>query len=284
MRKRHAPHHEEDHENHEAWVIPYADMITLLMGLFVVLWAISSADSAKLEAVQTSFAGALGMTPTGEASSGGEGALDGTAGVLEGGPPPAPIIINEVPLSQERAEDAVEALEREESAAEARAAEDEQLVEVEAAINRAAIANGVGDAVQFRREARGLVVSIVSDQVLFEPGSADLRPDGRAVLDGLAGILLALPNPIAIEGHTDDVPISNARFPSNWELSTSRATSVLRHFIGAYGFPADRLTAAGYGEQRPVADNAHPAGRGHNRRVDIAVLSMTNPANVGAPL
>jgi chemotaxis protein MotB len=281
VRKKHAHHEEEEHENHEAWVIPYADMITLLMGLFIVMWAISSADMAKLEALQTSFAGALGMSPTGESASGGEGALDGGDSVFENSGP-APVVIDGIERTQAELEEAVGALEREEEAEEAREVEDEQLLAVEAAIRTHAETNGLGDAVHFRREDRGLVVSIVSDQVLFDPGSATLRTDGRGVLDGLAGALLALPNPIAIEGHTDDVPISNARFPSNWELSTARATSVLQHLIGAYGFPADRLTAAGYGEQRPIADNASPAGRDQNRRVDIAVLSLTTPTSAGA--
>lgn len=284
MRKKHAAHHEEEHENHEAWVIPYADMLTLLMGLFVVLWAISSADLNKLEALQTSFAGSLGMSPSGESAAGGDGALDGTDGVLDGGVvAPTPIVVAGVELTQERVEEAVDALEREEDAAAAREIEDEQLSEVERAITEHAAATGVAGAVDFRREDRGLVVSIVSDQVLFEPGSADLRPEGRAVLDGLAEALVALPNPIAIEGHTDDVPISNARFPSNWELSTARATSVLQYLLGSYAFPPARLTASGYGEQHPVADNADPAGRSRNRRVDIAVLSMTPTAPTGAP-
>jgi chemotaxis protein MotB len=281
VRKKHAAHEEEEHENHEAWVIPYADMITLLMGLFIVMWAISSADMAKLEALQTSFAGALGMAPTGESAAGGDGALDGGDSVLEDGGP-APVVIDGVELTQDELQQAMGALEREEQAEEAREIEDEQLVAVEEAIRSHAEAAGLGDAVNFRREDRGLIVSIVSDRVLFDPGSATLRDDGRAVLDGLAGALLALPNPIAVEGHTDDVPISNARFPSNWELSTARATSVLQQLVGAYGFPPGRLTAAGYGEQRPAGDNSTPAGRDQNRRVDIAVLSLTTPASTGA--
>lgn len=275
MRKRRTAHAEEEHENHEAWVIPYADMLTLLMGLFVVLWAISSADLTKLEALQTSFAGSLGMSTTGESAAGsGDGALDGTLGVLDGAAP-GPIVIDGVELSPDQIEEAVGALAREEQAEAARAEEDEQLAQVERAIAAHAEATGVAGAVDFRREDRGLVVSIVSDQVLFEPGSAELRPEGRAVLAGLADALVALPNPIAIEGHTDDVPISNARFPSNWELSTARATSVLQHLLASYSFPPARLTASGYGEQHPVADNADAAGRARNRRVDIAVLSMT---------
>lgn len=273
MRKgRGAAHQEEEHENHEAWVIPYADMITLLMGLFIVMWSIGNADLAKLQAISASFASSLGM------ESGASGAQSGGAGILDGIDSPSleieKIILETPDLTPERLEEAVDALSREEQAAEARQVEHEQLREVEAVISEHANVTGVGAVIGFRYEERGLVVSIVSDQVLFEPGSAVLRPEGRRVLDGLAGALKALPNPVAIEGHTDSVPISNARFPSNWELSTARATSVLQYFVGEYDFPPTRLTASGYGEHRPVADNASPSGRSQNRRVDIAVLSM----------
>ncbi|MGY6499366.1 MAG: OmpA/MotB family protein [Acidimicrobiales bacterium] len=268
--KGHA-HHEEEHENHEAWVIPYADMITLLMGLFIVMWSIGNADLAKLQAVQGSFSGALGI------SSGG-GALDGGDGVLDAGGRPSfdlqAVMVEYPMLTPERLGEAVQALDREEAEEVARELENEQLAEVERRISDHAEITGVSDAVQFRREDRGLVVSIVSDQVLFVPGSAELRPEGREILDGLADALRELPNQVAIEGHTDDVPISTARFPSNWELSTARSTSVLQYFVQRYDFPPQRLTAAGYAEQRPVASNDTAAGRAQNRRVDIAVLAI----------
>lgn len=266
-------HHEEEHENHEAWVIPYADMITLLMGLFIVMWSLGNADLQKLQAISSSFASSLGM------SSGVGGEQGGGSGVLDGIDRPSleiERVLLEVPvLTAEQVDEAVGALRREEEAAEAKQAEQAQLGEVERVITDHATVTGVSDAIGFRYEERGLVVSIVTDQVLFEPGSATLRPEGRVVLDGLADALLDLPHHIAIEGHTDSVPISNARFPSNWELSTARATSVLQYFLGSYGFPPDRLTASGYAEQRPLGDNDTPDGRAQNRRVDIAVLAMS---------
>src|SRR5690606_8183533 len=97
-----------------------------------------------------------------------------------------------------------------------------------------------------RREERGLVVTVVTDEVLFTPGSADLAPQGRGVLDLLVPALTQFDNPLAIEGHTDNDPISNGRFPSNWELSTARSTSVLRYLVETHGLPGSRLTAAGY--------------------------------------
>lgn len=278
MRKRHSDQEEEEHENHEAWVIPYADMLTLLMGLFVVLWSISNADLSKLEALQGSFASSLGLSLKGESqvaspASDGGGPLSGSQGLLESINPTMVVVGDEV-ISQQRVEDALGALERQENQQQAQRIEDRQLAEVEEAISQHAISHGFGEAVQFRREGRGLVVSIVSDKVLFEPGSADLRPDGRLVLNGLANVLSTVPNELAIEGHTDNVPIATSRFPSNWELSTARATSVLQYLVTVHHFPAERLRAAGFGEHRPLATNASLEGRRQNRRVEVAVLSM----------
>jgi chemotaxis protein MotB len=132
--------------------------------------------------------------------------------------------------------------------------------------------------VSFRTEQRGLVVSIVSDDVLFAPGSADLGGSGQAVLDAVARALVELPNQVAIEGHTDDTPIATGRFPSNWELSTARAATVLRYLTERRGVPARRLVAGGYGDQRPLDTNDTPAGRARNRRVDIAVLDAADGA------
>jgi chemotaxis protein MotB len=276
--KGHAAH-EEEHENHEAWVIPYADMITLLMGLFIVMWSIGNADLQKLEAISAGFASTLGMGAgaTGGPNSGGTGIFDG----IEQPSLELQRLLIEAPiLTPERFDQAVGALEREEQVAEARAIETAQLDQVQQKITEHAASTGVSDVIGFRYEERGLVVSIVSDQVLFEPGSAVLRPEGRQVLDGLADALLLLPNQVAIEGHTDSVPISTLRFPSNWELSTARATTVLQYFLSTYDFPPDRLTASGYAEQRPIGDNGTAGGRAQNRRVDIAVLSMGNPTGV----
>jgi chemotaxis protein MotB len=267
-RKRKGGGHEEAHENHEAWVIPYADMLTLLMGLFLVMWSIGETNLAKMEAVQAGFAGALGIG----VGSGSDGALDGGSGLLDGSFTPEPMVVERM-LPPERLGEAAEALEAADLEVAAREAEGERLSEVERVIAEHANHAGVGESVSFRREDRGLVVSIVSDQVLFAPGSAVLRPGGRRVLDGLAPVLRELSNHVAIEGHTDSRPISTRRYPSNWELSTARATSVLRYFVDAHGFPPDRLTASGYAEQRPLGDNATAAGRATNRRVDIAVLS-----------
>jgi chemotaxis protein MotB len=134
---------------------------------------------------------------------------------------------------------------------------------------------GLGDSVRFRQEARGLVVSVVADSVLFDLGSAELRPDGRRVLDAVSGVLASLPNQVAIEGHTDDRPIRGpgGRYATNWELSTARATSVLHYLVAAHSLTAGRLSAAGYADQRPLVPNDTDEHRARNRRVEVVVLN-----------
>lgn len=271
-RKGSRSHHEEEHEehvNHEAWVIPYADMLTLLMGLFLVLWAIGNQDLAKMQQFAQSFSSEVGISKP---------VTSGGSGVLDGGSTSSPATTVPPPLGRTQLNDARAALDREAALATAAATDEQQLTQAETVIRTRATAAGVADAITFRREDRGLIVSIVSDDVLFGPGSADLQADGTLALDSLAGALVDLPNQISIEGHTDDVPISNSRFPSNWELSTSRAGVVLRYLVDRHGLDVSRLVAGGYAEQRPLESNSTAEGRARNRRVDIAVLSAVGPA------
>lgn len=120
-------------------------------------------------------------------------------------------------------------------------------------------------------DERGLTISFV-DGVLFDLGKADLREDAKEILNSIVTMLLDIPNQICVEGHTDNLPINTERFPSNWELSTARASAVIRYFIENFDFDPMRLSAAGYGEYRPVASNDTPEGRSLNRRVDIVIL------------
>ncbi|HTN99396.1 MAG TPA: OmpA family protein [Microthrixaceae bacterium] len=273
MRKRrsHSDDDHEEHVNHEAWVIPYADMLTLLMGLFLVLWAIGNEDLAKMKEFSESFRSEVGIV-----QNSGPGAGPG-----DGAGPASPAAVKPDPaLTDAEIRKAGEVLDRE--AAAIAVAEDErrQLTTAETIIRDRASAAGVNDAISFRREDRGLIVSIVSDDVLFAPGSADLRTDGQVALDVLAGALNELPNKISIEGHTDDIPISSSKFPSNWELSTARAGAVLRYLVDSHELDKTRLVAGGYAEQRPLKPNDSVEGRARNRRVDIAVLSSVGGKEV----
>jgi len=256
-------HDEEEHEehvNHEAWVIPYADMLTLLMVMFVALFAVSNVDKAKFQELAASAQAAFGG---GSIAGSGESLLSGAGiGQLNG--------LRPADLAQSQLANA--ALAAQQFAESARAAEQQALEDVQATIT-GNLDQSMRDAIGFRFEERGLIVTIVTDAVLFPSGSAAVQPAGADVLRAVAGAVHGLPNQIAVEGHTDPTPISTAQFPSNWELSTARASSVLRFLVDDAGLDPSRLTASGYADTRPIADNAAAEGRDRNRRVEIVVLS-----------
>ena len=261
----------EEHENHERWLITYADMITLLMVLFIVLYSISQVDLAKFRRLKEGLAGGYG----GAAAA---GALEGGAGALDGGPGPLDAKLPSV----DDVKDAGQALSAQRARLAAQRQENQVLDGVREEIQRSLDADGLGNTVHFRLETRGLVVTVVTDRVLFDIGEADLRPEGREVLDHLAPALARLPNHISVEGHTDNTPISG-RYPSNWELSTARATTVLRELIEGHALAAGRLQAAGYADQRAVAGNDTVEGRAANRRVEIVVLSAVAESAAAPP-
>jgi len=296
--KRHEEHEEhEEHVNHEAWVIPYADMLTLLMCLFLVLFAIGRTDESKAKLAAQSIKSQLdGTGPVvalgGEGDKpiiGGNGVLDNTGAAVPttamGGldpfivsprtPPPTDetgdttagdeTTTTTSPGDRALADEAAETAESQFAV--------QSLEAVEQFLQAAAAANGIGDQLGFSLEARGLVLTIVTDQVLFEAGQAALQSSGVTILDLVSTALAEIPNRISIEGHTDSRPISTSRFPSNWELSTARATSVLRYLIDVHHLDGARLSAAGYADTRPIDDNATAAGAVRNRRVEIVVLA-----------
>jgi chemotaxis protein MotB len=264
MPRRAAAHHEEEeHENHERWLVTYADVLTLLMVLFIVLFSMSVVDKNKFEQLRAGLQEQFGSGPT---------LLDGGNGLREEQATPEELTLD--------VQAAVAALKEKRERDSAVAAETSGLEQVRRQITESLAHKGLADSVRFRIDERGLVVTIVTDQVLFELGSADLRPAGRTVLDGIGPALVPMKNPITVEGHTDDLPISGGRYASNWELSTERATKVLRYLIDSSGLPPARMSAAGYADTRPVAANV-PATRGANRRVVVIVRATA--ATAGPP-
>lgn len=151
------------------------------------------------------------------------------------------------------------------------AGEREQLLHVKHQLEQAL--PQVGSGVSLVEEERGIVVRF-ADQALFDLGQAEIRPEALPILDQVIEILKPLANPVRVEGHTDSLPINTPLFPSNWELSTARATRVVRYLV-EHGIPASRLSAAGYADMRPVASNATAEGRAQNRRVDLVLLSLS---------
>jgi chemotaxis protein MotB len=250
--------HEEEHDNEERWLLTYADMITLLMVLFIVLFSIGQINIKKFEQLRSGLAASFGTSQN--------AVLDGGAGVLDGG---------ESPINEQSAQ---EILDQQRAA---QAAAQRQLQQAADEVKKTLAGQGLGDKVTFRFEDRGLVLQIVTDQVLFDLGKADLRPEGRSVLDGLATALKQVPNNIAVEGHTDDRPISGFPFASNWELSSYRATTVLRYLVEQKGLDRKRISSTGYGEERPIVPNDTPQHQAQNRRVEIVVLAPTQVIKAG---
>jgi chemotaxis protein MotB len=271
-RRSKGAHAEEEPENSERWLLTYADMITLLMVLFIVLFAIGQVDQKKFDKLHDGLANSFGQ-PT---------VLQGSNGLLEGSATQAAVPNDAVATAQSLQSQRGAALQAQQAQAAAR----RQQASMEAVRQRIVAAlkkQGLEDAVQFQtKEQRGLVVNIVTDRVLFDLGEATLRPQGAQVLDAIAPALKNLPNEMVIEGHTDNLPISDAQFASNWELSTQRATTVLRHLL-TRGLAARKVAAAGYADQRPLARDSSAGSRARNRRVAIVILSDAAAASTVGP-
>lgn len=206
---------ETEDRHRDRWLISYADLVTLLLALFIVLYAASDHERAKQ--IAASFAAH---------NYGGSGILPGNASPDESENNTEKTLTNNPVLMQKA---------------------------------------------KVRQTSRGLIVSI-SEAGFFAPGEAAISPEAGHIISALAETLKNENTPIRVEGHTDAIPISNSRFSSNWELSTARAATVLQKLI-EYGFPPDKLSAAGYGGFQPVADNGTAEGRAQNRRVDIVILN-----------
>jgi chemotaxis protein MotB len=274
-RKRPKKHEEEEHENHERWLVSYADMVTLLMCLFIVLFAMSQVDKAKFAALSAglseSFGAPLtvlpGTTPEGSVLDGLPGAVDIASAI-----PPDPSV-QDAAVDAAAAAAAAERAKR--VAAEAASAYDE-LAEARDRIDAALTAAGYAGAARYEIDERGLVVHIVADEVLFDAEQAVLRPEGRIILDAVAPTLIGLPNVLRVEGHANHLPVSaGGPWPSNWELSGYRASTVLR-YLAADGIPEPRMSATGYSSTRPLVPESDPTALSVNRRVDIVVLSTAS--------
>jgi chemotaxis protein MotB len=274
-RRRHKKHEEEEHENHERWLVSYADMVTLLMCLFIVLFAMSQIDKAKFaqlaSGLSESFGAPIsalpGTTPEGSVLDGLPGAVD----IASALPPEETVDQAEVDKAAAKA-----ALERSQRVAAEAAKAYEDMTVAEKKIDAALTAAGFADAARYEIDERGLVVHIVADQVLFDAEQAVLRPEGRAILDAVAPTLTGLPNVLRVEGHANHLPVTpGGPWPSNWELSSYRASTVLRYLAGD-GVPEPRMSATGYSSTRPLVPITDPTAITVNRRVDIVVLSTAS--------
>ena len=238
-----AKHKHEEHENHERWLVSYADFITLLFAFFVVMYSISSVNEGRYRTVSESIKAALN------------------------------------PLSNHSGENRIINIGEAKSVQQGRNPSDAKLTVLQR-LNKQIQAisdKQVKDLVAFVtivQRINGDIVLTIPDRLLFNSGEATVRAEALPFLEGLGGVILELNRHTRIEGHTDNVPIRTALFPSNWELSSTRAVMVVRVLSELYGVPADHLAAVGHADTRPITANADAEQRAKNRRVEVVILEQ----------
>jgi chemotaxis protein MotB len=259
----------EDHVNHEAWAIPYGDLVTLLFALFTVMYAMSSVNEGKFRVLSDAMIAAFNGAPKSmrpvnlgepEQGKGGDKPLIGITptalikikGQGQESNPIPPVI---APLQDSAG----------------------SLIRMERQVQDAMRALIDAKLITVRRESMWLEIEINTD-ILFPSGSGAFSTAAESVLDKLAEVLKPFPNPIRVEGHTDDRPIHTGPFPSNWELSAARAASVVHQFT-KQGIDPLRLEIVGFGEFHPRQPNDSSEGRNANRRVAVLVLEAVSPAD-----
>jgi chemotaxis protein MotB len=236
--------HEEAHENHERWLLSYADFITLLMIFFIIMYSMSNLDKEKYKQVASGLQKAMG--------GGGGANIIGVDGGVSIDQSNAPIDTNLVEMNEE-----------------------ERLGQVKEAVDKYLGESGLSNSVETKVEERGLVLSF-KDSLFFDSGKADIKPEQAKKLIEIGKLLnqpIVNKSFIRVEGHTDDRPMNSYQFKSNWDLSVIRASNVLQLLINQSGIKAERISAAGYGEFRPKATNSTDSGRATNRRVDILIMN-----------
>jgi chemotaxis protein MotB len=211
----------------DRYLITYSDLITLLLGLFIILYAISNVDVKKYQSVM----GAMGNI---------FGSAKSAAQIV-----PGKFTGQAIQSPKNSLAAALQSLKKE---------------------------NAYGNSVSFEENERGITIHILDD-ILFNSGSAELNDGSKNILHKLAVIIRTLPNDIRVEGHTDNLPVKSAAFPSNWHLSVARALNTAYHLIETEGLSPDKVSIVGYSEYKPIASNSTDEGKSNNRRVDIVILN-----------
>ncbi|MBX3332624.1 MAG: OmpA family protein [Nitrospira sp.] len=239
-----AKHKHEEHENHERWLVSYADFITLLFAFFVVMYSISSVNVGKYRTVSESIKAALNPVVS---------------------PPSSPAAFT---------------LQTNKSALTAPDAPGSKELVVRKLRNLVKSIKAVPQmsAVRVTEKINGDIVITIPDQLLFNSGEAAVRTEALPFLEGLGSAIVELNRYTRVEGHTDNVPIHTAQFPSNWELSAARAVMVVRVLSELYGVQTDHLAAVGHADSRPVTNNLDADQRAKNRRVEVVILEQAPPS------
>jgi chemotaxis protein MotB len=265
-RKKKAP----QHPNHERWLVSYADFITLLFAFFVVLYSSAQVDKRKVGELAMAIQVAFQKLGIFESSS-------TKPAVLESEPMPFSKVQMVENLPREERLDQVVNPPRGPLSGPRPPME-----QIQKQLQTALAPELKKHTVAITPTKEGIVVSL-REAGFFPSGSAQLRPGAGHTLADFVKVIAPYPVRIRIEGHTDNVPIHNSRFDSNWDLSTARATEIIKLFISKYDIAPDRLSAAGYGEYYPVASNDTPEGRAMNRRVDLVILTPNSDSGPQLP-
>jgi chemotaxis protein MotB len=279
MARRRRTEEDDDHdEGAERWLVTYADMLTLLMVLFIILFAMSTVDDAKYQQLKNGLADGFGRSLS---------ILDGASrtiedkGSIEQAGTSYDQLVDQLPRNEraavQQAVDRTERLRTQRQYADAKN-EVDRLVRLWHRMRAALRAHRLEGDVQAGLDERGLVVSLVSRHVVFEPNVADLSARGQRLVDTIAPVLADISEPLEIDGHTNQVKVMPKYYPTDWELSAARAVTVLRRLQEVDGLPARRLSATGYGHTRPLVDPRKPGAQTVNKRADIVVLSQAPAA------
>lgn len=249
------PKKHPEHVNLERWLVSYADFITLLFAFFVILYATSKVDVKKYKAVAESVRAAFSADFVDQNGKSGGKTLNQFEETL-----PVGGMVLDMPMGKSNI----------------RAPENDELKRLadilEESISYELGVTDFAEKIQINYDDRGLIVRL-SAKDFFEPGQAYVKKEALPLLDQMAKVLSTVKRHIRIEGHTDITKVASEYYPSNWELSTSRATWMVRYFIQKFKFDPTKLSAAGYAEYHPIADNSTEAGKAKNRRVEILVLA-----------
>ncbi|WP_324650459.1 flagellar motor protein MotB [Georgenia sp. H159] len=261
-RRRRGGHAEEEEENTERWTVSYMDMVTVMMCLFIVLFAISQVDQQKFAELRQSLAAGFGD------ASAATSVVEGSDGVLDGGDAPQE---NIAPMSAAADIAPLPGGDIGDVARDAARAEAAELVALRERMRGELEEQGLAQDVRFSITERGLVVGLVTENTFFSPASAELPQRTRAVIDAVSRTLNQLSNDILLEGHANVLPYTG-QYETNWEVSADRATKVLRRMVEHGDIAPTRVRAVGYGDAYPVATEGEDA-LALNRRVDVVVLS-----------
>ncbi|GAA1137649.1 flagellar motor protein MotB [Nocardioides aquiterrae] len=249
--------HEEEPETHERWLVTYADMLTLLMVLFIVMFAMSQVDEAKFNALRAGLAEGFGASSS---------FMAGSDSFLQDQPEQtSPEVVASMDFRAPTPPD--------QAVADEAAREGNRLEAIQKHVEEVLRRHGLSQDVRMNIDDRGLVISLVSRHVVFQADVAELSPRGQHVVDVLAPVLRAIPDDLRIDGHTNQVQVRPKYYATDWDLSAARAVTVLRRLNEAGGVPADRLSVAAFGHEMPLVDPDEPGSQQVNKRVDIVVLS-----------